>query len=84
MKERYISDYPDVLTPDEVRQILDIGKNAVYDLLKTGKLQSIKIGKLYRIPKNYLQKFLGIDVSCYNGGASEPNPYCMRERSEEC
>ncbi len=70
MNERYIQNYPDVLTPDEVRQILGIGKNAVYDLLKSGQLKSLKIGKLYRIPKNYLLGFLG--VSCYNEVAQIP------------
>lgn len=51
---RYLKDYPDVLTPEEVMTILGIGKNSIYKLLRTGALKSIKIGKKYRIPKNYL------------------------------
>ena len=55
---RYIDEYSDVLTPEEVMSILGIGRNSVYKLLKSKELKSIKIGKLYKIPKNYLLKYL--------------------------
>ena len=59
MNERDISNYPDVLTTEEARLVLGIGKNAMYKILKSGELPSIRIGKLYRIPKAYLLGFLG-------------------------
>ena len=37
--------YPDVVSIDEIQQMLRIGKNTVYELLKTEKLKSIKVGK---------------------------------------
>lgn len=55
---RYLKDYPDVLTPEEVMTILGIGKNSTYKLLQTGELKSIKIGKKYRIPKKYLLQYI--------------------------
>ena len=60
---RMIDNYPDVLTPDEAKTILSIGRNAIYNLLKSGELKSLRIGKLYRIPKYYLMEYL---YSCYN------------------
>ena len=78
MPERYIENYPDVLTPDEVRHILGVGRNAVYDLLKSGDLQSIKIGKLYRISKAYLMEYLG--QPCYNQDVLEHGSDCTKER----
>ena len=50
--------YPDVVSIDEIQQMLRIGKNAVYELLKTQKLKSIKVGKKYIVPKKYVIEFL--------------------------
>ena len=63
MNERCLDYYPDVLVPEEAMKVLSIGRNMIYKLLQTGKLRAIKIGKLYRIPKRYLQDFID---SCYN------------------
>ena len=50
--------YPDVVSIDEIQQMLRIGKNAVYELLKTQKLKSIKVGKKYVVPKKFVIDFL--------------------------
>ena len=50
--------YPDVVSIDEIQQMLRIGKNAVYELLKTEKLKSIKVGKKYVVPKKFVIDFL--------------------------
>ena len=50
--------YNDVLTIDEVCEVLRLGKNTVYDLIKDGTLPSIKLGKKYLITKDSLIKFL--------------------------
>lgn len=44
-------DYPDAVTPEQVQQMLGIGRRKAYDLLKSGELPSIRMGRLYRIPK---------------------------------
>lgn len=43
--------YPDVVTPEQVQQMLGIGRRKAYELLKSGELPSIRMGRLYRIPK---------------------------------
>jgi len=50
--------YPDVVSVEEIQQILRIGKNAVYQLLKDGAIKSIKVGKRYVVPKKYIIDFL--------------------------
>lgn len=50
--------YPDVVSIEEIQQMLRIGKNSVYELLKTQKLKSIKVGKRYIVPKKYVIDFL--------------------------
>jgi excisionase family DNA binding protein len=43
----------DLLTIDEAREILRIGRNVMYDLIKSG-FPHIKIGKQIRIPREDL------------------------------
>ncbi|RIX60030.1 DNA-binding protein [Paenibacillus nanensis] len=43
----------DLLTVEEAREILRIGRNAIYNLIKVG-LPHIKIGKQIRIPRELL------------------------------
>ncbi len=50
--------YPDVVSVEEIQQMLRIGKNAVYQLLKEGEIKSIKVGKRYVVPKKYIIDFL--------------------------
>lgn len=53
-----LKSYPDVLSPSDIMEILKVGKNTTYFLLKNKKIQSIKIGKQYKIPKVFLLKYL--------------------------
>ena len=53
-------DYPDVLNIDEMCGILGISTKTGYQLLKDGKVQNLKVGRSYRIPKIHLMTYLGI------------------------
>ena len=77
MNERCLDYYPDVLVPDEAMKVLSIGRNMIYKLLKSGKLRSMKIGKLYRIPKRYLQEYIN---ACYNEDGIDDCPISAREK----
>ncbi|MBO4913118.1 MAG: helix-turn-helix domain-containing protein [Butyrivibrio sp.] len=54
--------YNDILTPTDVKEILKIGRNAVYDYLKDGTIRSMMIAGKYRIPKLYLLQFMYPDL----------------------
>ena len=54
--------YNDILTPTDVKEILKIGRNKVYDYLKDGTIRSMMIAGKYRIPKLYLLEFMYPDV----------------------
>ena len=45
-------------TVEQVAEILHIGRDKVYSLLRTGQLHSIKIGKLRRITSQHLAEFV--------------------------
>jgi excisionase family DNA binding protein len=45
-------------TVEQVAKMLHIGRDKVYELLRTGQLRSIKIGKLRRITEQHLPEFI--------------------------
>jgi excisionase family DNA binding protein len=45
-------------TVEQVADMLYIGRDKVYYLLRTGQLRSIKIGKLRRITEEHLAEFV--------------------------
>lgn len=51
-------DLPLVLTPVEVARLLGIGRNSIYALLRSGSLRSIRVGKLFKIPRAALEEYL--------------------------
>ena len=46
-----LKEYPDVLTVEQVAQILNIGINAAYRLVNSHEIGCRKIGKSIRVPK---------------------------------
>lgn len=49
---------PLVLSVDELTEILGIGRNTAYNLIRCGKIRSVRIGHKIRIPKDSLLEFL--------------------------
>lgn len=49
---------PLVLTVEQTAQVLQLGKTRVYELVRLGKLRSLRIGRKIRVPKNALLDFL--------------------------
>ena len=50
--------YSDILTVEEVCEALRMGYNAVYELLNEGKLKAYKNGRIWRIPRDSLIKYV--------------------------
>lgn len=56
-----LEDYPDILTPQEAMEILGIGKNLFYKLLKNGTIPAKRVGgKVWRIAKKDLISYISI------------------------
>lgn len=47
-------DFPDMLTVQQLQDALCIGRTLAYRLLRTGAIQSVRLGNNYRIPKKNL------------------------------
>ena len=51
---RSFDDLPLTLTVEEAGQILRVGRNTAYELVRCGKLPSVRVGKQIRIPRQAL------------------------------
>lgn len=51
-------DFQEILTVDDVMQMLYIGRNTVYNLLNSGKLKGFRIGRTWKIPKDCLTDYI--------------------------
>jgi excisionase family DNA binding protein len=49
---------PEVLTVTEVSQILQISRNRVYELVRSGKIRTLRIGSAIRVPRTALDEFI--------------------------
>ena len=53
-----LNKYPDVLNVKQLCEVLDIGKNTAYKLLKSKEIKALRIGTVYKIPKRAVIKYL--------------------------
>ena len=58
---RMFRDYPDVLTVKQVCEMLNIGRNNAYELVRSGAIKSVTIGRQIRIPKDNVIHFIEKD-----------------------
>mgnify|MGYP004696539993 CR=1 FL=1 len=49
---------PLVLSVDDLTEILGIGRNTAYELIRYGKIKSVRIGHQIRVPKDSLLDYL--------------------------
>lgn len=52
-------DLPLVLTVFDVSKVLGIGKNTAYDLVRSGTIKSIRVGRQIRVSKSALLELFG-------------------------
>ena len=55
--------YPDVLDMKQMCEILGISLKTGYGLIQENKIECLKVGRAYRIPKPFLLSYLRIGVS---------------------
>ena len=58
MGEFEMARQPMLLRPEEVARSLAIGRTAVFELIRTGELRSVKIGKSRRIPADAVVEYV--------------------------
>ena len=57
-----LKDYPDVLTVEEMSRALGISTKTGYKLIRENKIESLKVGRSYRIPKAHLLSYMRLAI----------------------
>ena len=55
---RVLNDLPMTLRVEDLMPLLGIGRNTAYELIRSGQIRSVRIGRQIRIPRDALLEFL--------------------------
>lgn len=53
-----LESYDDILSVEEACEALKVGYNAMYELLNSGKLKAYKNGRVWKIPKESVRRYI--------------------------
>lgn len=58
MRVEFPENLPLLLTPEEAAEQLGVGRTTVYELMATSQVESVKIGRSRRIPREALVEYV--------------------------
>lgn len=56
--ENIFTEYPNIVTREQLQKMLGIGRSTALKLLSSGEIKSVRVGKTYKIPKLYVIEYL--------------------------
>ena len=59
---RSFAQLPEVLTPKDLMEYLPLGRDRIYEALKSQAIRNVRVGQKFIITKRALREFLGGDV----------------------
>ena len=69
MIDREITSYfkgtPDVMTVLEAAKAMRCSKNTVYTLIKEGRIQAVRVGRCFKVPKSALVDFMSCEKNYF-------------------
>ena len=54
----FLEKLPLVLRVEDLSELLSVGRNTAYELVRSGQIRSIRIGRCYRIPRDAVAEYL--------------------------
>lgn len=57
-----LTEYPDILTVEEMSKALGVSSKTGYQLLRENKVEHLKVGRAYRVPKAHLLSYLRLNL----------------------
>jgi excisionase family DNA binding protein len=58
VNESFVADDQLLVTPEEAARRLSVGRTTIYELMSSGELQSVNIGRCRRVPVSSLSAFV--------------------------
>ena len=53
-----LNEYSEILTVEDVMEILNIGKNAAYDLFRSGEIKCFRLKNRWKVPKQAVVDYI--------------------------
>ena len=53
----------DILTVEDLMELLNIGKNTAYSLLESGEVKAFRIGRMWKIPRKSVHVYINQKVN---------------------
>ena len=78
----YFKGTPDVMTVMEAAKALRCSKNTVYSLITEGRIQAIRVGRCFKVPKSALVDFMSAEKNYFI--ISPNNPDCLWTSPSKC
>lgn len=50
---------PPILTVPQIAKFLGIGRSKGYELVRSGQIEAVKVGKQLKVPRHALLRFIG-------------------------
>lgn len=63
MSFEFLEKYHELMFVDQIAEALDTPKSTVYQWIRKEKIQAVRIGRFYRVPKSSLIAFLQKSVA---------------------
>ena len=63
--EFVLKEYPDILTVEKLSKDLGVSSKTGYQLLRENKIEHLKVGRAYRVPKAHLLSYLRLGVQSF-------------------
>lgn len=78
-------DLSTVLTVEELAQVLKVGRNAAYKLVKDPRLGAVRVRNSWRIPGDCVKKYLaGVPDQSYHADGNEQSGPSLERSCESC
>jgi excisionase family DNA binding protein len=76
------ANYPDIWGIPDLCNALSIGRNKAYELINTGEIKSMRIGKTHKIAKSWVEDFVnkGLQNSSNYGIIESSNRLLVDEK----
>ncbi|MDD7184408.1 MAG: helix-turn-helix domain-containing protein [Oscillospiraceae bacterium] len=52
----------ELLSIEDLMELLNVGKNTAYSLLETGKIKAFKIGRIWKVPRKAVEDYIYSEV----------------------
>ena len=52
-----------ILTVEELMELLNIGKNTAYSLLESGEIKAFRIGRMWKIPRKSVYEYINKKIN---------------------